>query len=95
MNFPFNTNFIVQPIYFFHGNFDAGKELYDSAKSFRLSGLPAFALEHLPNRNSLTYGDLYGISKEASTIYRATLRYEGYLKFSVVIVFVFEILHIF
>ncbi|XP_078157714.1 lysine-ketoglutarate reductase/saccharopine dehydrogenase bifunctional enzyme isoform X2 [Carex rostrata] len=55
-----------------------GKELYDSAKSFRLSDLPAFALEHLPNRNSLIYGDLYGISKEASTIYRATLRYEGF-----------------
>jgi hypothetical protein len=52
--------------------------LYDSAKSFRLSDLPAFALEHVPNRNSLIYGDLYGISKEASTIYRATLRYEGF-----------------
>ncbi|KAJ4792712.1 Lysine ketoglutarate reductase/saccharopine dehydrogenase [Rhynchospora pubera] len=55
-----------------------GKELYDSAKHLRLSDLPAFALEHLPNRNSLIYGDLYGISKEASTIYRATLRYEGF-----------------
>ncbi|KAJ3695752.1 hypothetical protein LUZ60_001129 [Juncus effusus] len=55
-----------------------GKELYDSAKSFRLSEMPAFALEQLPNRNSLIYGDLYGISNEASTIYRATLRYEGF-----------------
>lgn len=44
----------------------------------RLPEVPAFALEHLPNRNSLMYGDLYGISKEASTVYRATLRYEGF-----------------
>ncbi|KAL6911598.1 hypothetical protein ACP4OV_000403 [Aristida adscensionis] len=55
-----------------------GNELFDSAKRFRLPELPAFALEHLPNRNSLMYGDLYGISKEASTVYRATLRYEGF-----------------
>ncbi|KAG2662088.1 hypothetical protein PVAP13_1KG526730 [Panicum virgatum] len=55
-----------------------GSSLYESAKRLRLPGLPAFALEHLPNRNSLIYGDLYGISEEASTIYRATLRYEGF-----------------
>ncbi|XP_072952758.1 alpha-aminoadipic semialdehyde synthase isoform X1 [Typha angustifolia] len=55
-----------------------GSSLYDSAKTFRLPELPAFALECLPNRNSLTYGDLYGISEEASTIFRATLRYEGF-----------------
>uniref|UniRef100_A0A804N2G0 Saccharopine dehydrogenase-like C-terminal domain-containing protein n=1 Tax=Zea mays TaxID=4577 RepID=A0A804N2G0_MAIZE len=55
-----------------------GHNLYESAKRLRLPELPAFALEHLPNRNSLIYGDLYGISKEASTIYRATLRYEGF-----------------
>lgn len=55
-----------------------GKELYDSAVSFRIPDLPAFALEYLPNRNSLVYGDLYGISKEASTIFRATLRYQGF-----------------
>lgn len=54
-----------------------GDKLYESAKRLRLPELPAFALEHLPNRNSLMYGDLYGISKEASTVYRATLRYEG------------------
>jgi hypothetical protein len=54
-----------------------GNSLYDSAKRLRLPEFPAFALEHLPNRNSLIYGDLYGVSKEASTIYRATLRYEG------------------
>lgn len=45
--------------------------------SFRIPDLPAFALEILPNRNSLVYGDLYGIDHEASTIFRGTLRYEG------------------
>nr|CAB3447907.1 unnamed protein product [Digitaria exilis] len=55
-----------------------GSNLYESAKRLRLPELPAFALEHLPNRNSLIYGDLYGISNEASTAYRATLRYEGF-----------------
>ncbi|KAL6224334.1 hypothetical protein ACLB2K_003189 [Fragaria x ananassa] len=55
-----------------------GKNLYDSAVKYRLPGLPAFALEGLPNRNSLVYGDLYGIGKEASTVFRGTLRYEGF-----------------
>lgn len=55
----------------------AGDALYDSAKTFRLSELPAFALECLPNRNSLVYGDVYGIGDEAATIFRGTLRYEG------------------
>ncbi|XP_020269569.1 alpha-aminoadipic semialdehyde synthase [Asparagus officinalis] len=67
-------------IYKSHGNIVQvdGRELYDSAASFRLPDLPAFSLEYLPNRNSLVYGDLYGISKEASTIFRATLRYQGF-----------------
>ncbi|URE42381.1 Alanine dehydrogenase/PNT, N-terminal domain [Musa troglodytarum] len=55
-----------------------GNELYDSAMRFRIPELPAFALECLPNRNSLLYGDLYHITNEASTIFRATLRYEGF-----------------
>ncbi|KAK1280738.1 Alpha-aminoadipic semialdehyde synthase [Acorus gramineus] len=55
-----------------------GNELYDSARIFRIPNLPAFALECLPNRNSLIYGDLYGIGDEASTIFRGTLRYEGF-----------------
>eukprot|EP01018_Ginkgo_biloba_P028011 Gb_24725 [translate_table: standard] len=55
-----------------------GENLYDSAISLRIPHLPAFALERLPNRDSLVYGDLYGIANEASTIFRATLRYEGY-----------------
>ncbi|XP_078429524.1 lysine-ketoglutarate reductase/saccharopine dehydrogenase bifunctional enzyme isoform X4 [Wolffia australiana] len=55
-----------------------GNDLYASASRFRLPELPAFALECLPNRNSLAYGDLYGIKTEALTIFRGTLRYEGF-----------------
>ncbi|XP_020531935.1 alpha-aminoadipic semialdehyde synthase isoform X1 [Amborella trichopoda] len=55
-----------------------GNALYDSATRFQIPDLPAFALEHLPNRDSVVYGDLYGIGHEASTVFRATLRYEGY-----------------
>lgn len=55
-----------------------GEELFSSAVPLRLPKLPAFALERLPNRDSLQYGDLYGISAEASTVFRATLRYEGF-----------------
>ncbi|KAL5853659.1 hypothetical protein ACOSQ3_008777 [Xanthoceras sorbifolium] len=55
-----------------------GDSLYDSAVRLRMPDLPAFALECLPNRNSLVYGDLYGIGREASTIFRGTLRYEGF-----------------
>jgi hypothetical protein len=59
----------------------AGDQLYDSASRLRIPNLPAFALECLPNRNSLLYGDLYGIENEASTIFRGTLRYEGMISF--------------
>ncbi|CAL5199116.1 unnamed protein product [Lathyrus oleraceus] len=55
-----------------------GDNLYDSAAKLRLPDFPAFALECLPNRNSLLYRDLYGIGSEASTIFRGTLRYEGF-----------------
>ncbi|XP_010437795.1 PREDICTED: alpha-aminoadipic semialdehyde synthase-like isoform X2 [Camelina sativa] len=55
-----------------------GENLYDSATSFRVPNLPAFALECLPNRNSLVYGEFYGIESEATTIFRGTLRYEGF-----------------
>ncbi|KAK6236637.1 Saccharopine dehydrogenase [Theobroma cacao] len=55
-----------------------GDDLYDSAVRFRIPELPAFALECLPNRNSLTYGEMYGIGHEASTIFRGTLRFEGF-----------------
>ena len=60
-----------------HACFGTGDSLYDSAAKLRIPDLPAFALECLPNRNSLVYGDLYGIGSEASTIFRGTLRYEG------------------
>ncbi|GKV03738.1 hypothetical protein SLEP1_g15988 [Rubroshorea leprosula] len=55
-----------------------GEDLYDSAVKFRITDLPAFALECFPNRNSLVYGKVYGIEDEASTIFRGTLRYEGF-----------------
>lgn len=55
-----------------------GDKLYESATRFRIPELPAFALECFANRNSLIYGDLYRISTEASTIFRGTLRYEGF-----------------
>ncbi|WJX90865.1 hypothetical protein P8452_72719 [Trifolium repens] len=55
-----------------------GENLYDSATRLRIPDFPAFALECLPNRNSLLYGDLYGIGSEASAIFRGTLRYEGF-----------------
>jgi len=58
----------------------AGEKLFAAALPVRLRSTPAFALERLPNRDSLKYGDLYGISKEASTIFRATLRYQGFSK---------------
>lgn len=60
-----------------HKSYNAGDKLYDSAVRFRISDLPAFAFECLPNRNSLLYGEVYGIQNEASTIFRGTLRYEG------------------
>ncbi|XP_057538815.1 alpha-aminoadipic semialdehyde synthase isoform X2 [Amaranthus tricolor] len=56
----------------------SGDDLYDSAVRFRLPYFPAFALEVLPNRDSLVYGDIYKIGDEASTIFRGTLRYEGF-----------------
>lgn len=56
----------------------SGDGLYDSAVAFRLPDFPAFALEVLPNRNSLVYGDIYKIGDEATTIFRGTLRYEGF-----------------
>lgn len=55
-----------------------GDSLFDSAVRLRLPDLPAFALECLPNRSSLVYGELYGIGLEASTVFRGTLRYEGF-----------------
>lgn len=46
------------------------------ASSERVNFLPAFALEQIPNRDSLPYADIYGIPN-ANSIYRGTLRYAG------------------
>ena len=53
-------------------------DLLSTAKQFRMRQLPAFALEELPNRNSLVYSERYNIAGEVSTMYRGTLRYEGF-----------------
>ena len=55
----------------------SGDNIYASATKFRIHDFPAFALEVLPNRNSLIYADMYGIENEALTFFRGTLRYEG------------------
>merc|ERR1712072_311651 len=44
-----------------------------------LHAIPTLALEEIPNRDSMPYGDVYGI-QDADTIYRGTLRYAGWCK---------------
>lgn len=51
-----------------------GKHLLRMSEPIRF--LPALALEQIPNRDSLIYGDLYGIP-HAETLFRGTLRYNG------------------
>ena len=53
----------------------SGDEMLSTAE--RVNFLPAFALEQLPNRDSLPYADIYGIP-EAHSIFRGTLRYAGW-----------------
>lgn len=53
----------------------SGEEMLSKAK--RVHFLPAFSLEQLPNRDSVPYGDIYGIS-DASSVFRGTLRYAGW-----------------
>ena len=57
-----------------------GTDLLSSVRpSASLAGvLPALALEELPNRNSIPYGAHYGIDATAKTVYRGTLRYNGF-----------------
>lgn len=43
----------------------------------KLDFLPGFALEGIPNRDSVKYADLYGIAAEAHTVFRGSLRYHG------------------
>ncbi|KAL8008256.1 putative saccharopine dehydrogenase, NADP binding domain, LOR/SDH bifunctional enzyme [Plasmopara halstedii] len=52
----------------------AGEDLLNCSE--RVNFLPAFNIEQIPNRDSLPYGDIYGIP-EAHTLYRGTLRYGG------------------
>ncbi|OQR85292.1 alpha-aminoadipic semialdehyde synthase [Achlya hypogyna] len=51
-----------------------GENLLTSAE--RVNFLPAFALEQIPNRNSLPYAQVYNIP-DAESIFRGTLRYAG------------------
>ncbi|TMW55077.1 hypothetical protein Poli38472_013839 [Pythium oligandrum] len=51
-----------------------GEDLLKSNE--RVNFLPAFAIEQIPNRNSLPYSEIYGIP-EAHSIFRGTLRYAG------------------
>ncbi len=49
------------------------------AAPFSLAGLPAFALEMLPNRDSLPYVHTYGVGGPALSFFqRGTLRYAGF-----------------
>ena len=52
-----------------------GEALLASSEQF--DGFQSLNLEQLPNRDSLVYGDKYGI-QSASTVYRGTLRYNGF-----------------
>lgn len=54
-----------------------GTNLLNSARPIDIRN-PAFSLEQLPNRNSLPYGDIYGLDDAALTVYRGTLRYAGF-----------------
>ncbi len=55
-----------------------GNDLLVSARPLE-SAFPTLSLEHLPNRDSLPYGDVYGISgDDPDMIYRGTLRYAGW-----------------
>lgn len=54
----------------------AGGELMNYVN--KLDILPGFALEGIPNRDSVKYADLYGIAAEAQTVFRGSLRYHGF-----------------
>jgi alpha-aminoadipic semialdehyde synthase len=54
-----------------------GEGLLTAAAPFRVN--PAFALEVIPNRDSIPYADKYGIAGPAlKTMFRGTLRYQGF-----------------
>eukprot|EP00300_Choanocystis_sp_HF-7_P012612 c17957_g1_i1.p1 GENE.c17957_g1_i1~~c17957_g1_i1.p1 ORF type:complete len:1041 (+),score=246.16 c17957_g1_i1:38-3160(+) len=53
-----------------------GEQLLQSVSPATL--LPSLSLECLPNRDSLSYADVYKLSKTAHSIFRGTLRYKGF-----------------
>ena len=53
-----------------------GSELLSAARP--TSVFKTLNLEVLPNRDSLPYGEVYGIHKTAHTVFRGTLRYGGW-----------------
>eukprot|EP01134_Creolimax_fragrantissima_P007426 CFRG7426T1 len=61
-------------------NIRAG-ELYQAVDTIPVGGsYKGYALEGLPNRNSMPYADEYGIKQSAHTMFRGTLRFKGYSK---------------
>ena len=54
-----------------------GSELLSAARPTNI--FKTLNLEVLPNRDSLPYGEVYGIQKTANTVFRGTLRYGGWL----------------
>ncbi len=56
-----------------------GSDLLRAARPTATAVFPTLSLEHLPNRDSIPYGDVYGIGGEhCKKIYRGTLRYAGW-----------------
>lgn len=55
-----------------------GSQLMGTAKPYFIS--PAYAFVAYPNRNSIPFGEWYGIP-EAETVVRGTLRYQGFPEF--------------
>ncbi|KAJ3074901.1 hypothetical protein HDU98_009870 [Podochytrium sp. JEL0797] len=53
-----------------------GEDLMRSAEGVTV--FPGFALEGIPNRDSLGYLDTYGLGGEVETMFRGTLRFKGY-----------------
>ncbi len=56
-----------------------GGRLLAAARPARLAGLPAYALERLPNRDALPYAEKYGVAgARLEALARGTLRYAGF-----------------
>lgn len=56
----------------------SGSKLLSAAFPVKIWPDIPYGLECYPNRDSLKYGVLYGISEEAETVFRGTLRYRGF-----------------